>query len=200
MPSPTPISQLTFAAIDFESAGASRGATDSPVQIGIATLAPPHHSVPTRSQFVSFISPGTEVTWAAQKVHGITTSDLEQAPALLSLWPEIKKRLTHRPVVAHGSGTERKFLRAFPMHGFQPWVDTLTLSRKLIPGLSDYSLGSVAQELGLCDEISDTCAGRSWHDALYDAVASLYILRTLIDQSNLANLPISALTSPKRRI
>ncbi len=54
--------------------------------------------------------------------------------------------------------------------------------------------------LMLSAEISETCTGRSWHDALYDAVASLYILRTLIDQSNLANLPISALTSQKRRI
>ena len=35
------ISEHTFAAIDFESAGAERGKTDVPVQIGMATWSLP---------------------------------------------------------------------------------------------------------------------------------------------------------------
>ena len=81
----TPVNNLTFAAIDFESAGAARGATDSPVQIGIATLTPPHLAVPDKAQWVSYIAPGSDVTWAAQKVHGITAADLEDAPSLHAL-------------------------------------------------------------------------------------------------------------------
>lgn len=189
------ISELSFSAIDFESAGASRGATDTPVQVGIATMTPPHKAVPADDQYVSFIAPDSPVTWSAQKVHGISTEDLKGAPSLISLWPEIRSRLSGHPVVAHGAGTERKFLRAFPMHGFGPWVDTLHLSRKLLPGLGDYSLGNVASRLSLAEEISTACPDRTWHDALFDAVASLYILRSLIAGARLGELPFSAIKS-----
>ena len=55
---------------------------------------------------------------------------------MVDLWPPIRDRLAGAAVVAHGAGTEKRFLRAFPYHGFSPWIDTLRLARKVLPNLS----------------------------------------------------------------
>ena len=132
-----PVHEVAWAAIDFEGTGAAPGQIDEAVQIGIAVL-PPGRPGP-ENFFRSYVRAQSRVTRAAKSVHRITDEDIEGAPALPSLWPEIKSRLSGAVVVAHGAGTEKRFLRAFPMHGFGPWIDTLALSRALMPALSDHS-------------------------------------------------------------
>ena len=186
--------QAVFAAIDFESAGVARGDTDTPIQIGIAVM--PGLDVAAVESFVSYLHTDRPVTWQASQVHGITTADLAGAPTMLSLWPEVKARLGGRLVVAHGAGTEKRFLRAYPMHGFGPWVDTLKLARRFWPGVRDYSLETLILAGGLENELQQACLGRHFHDALYDAVASLLVLRHLIVHAGLADLPIGRWLEP----
>ena len=187
------IRHCRFTAVDFESAGASRGKTDSPVQIGLASwaLADGHHQ-----PFVSFLHTNQPIQWSAQKVHGITPAALAGAPTLLSLWPELKCRLAGAVVVAHGKGTEKRFLRAFPSHGFGPWVDTLLLSRAAWPELPDHTLGGLCASHLLTPFIQAVVPERTWHDALFDAVASLVLLAHLIEAHALSEHPIEALLQP----
>jgi len=187
------ISQLRFTAIDFESAGAARGMTDSPVQIGLATwsLAAGHGD-----PFVSYLHTDQPIHWSAKKVHGIGTSDLADAPSLLALWPELKRRLAGAAVVAHGKGTEKRFLRAFPGHGFGPWVDTLLVARAAWPELPDHSLGALCEARGLSATVRKLVGGRDWHDALFDAVASLVLLAHVIEACDLGEHPAEALIQP----
>lgn len=187
------ISQHTFAAIDFESAGAARGKTDVPVQIGMAEWSVKNgHAHP----FVSFIRADRPITWAAQKVHGITSDDLADAPAFMTLWPHIKASLGNNITVAHGHGTEKRYLRAFPAHGFGPWVDTLQLARAAWPELASHALGEVCEHFDLTQKVTSLVADKTWHDALYDAVASLILLEHLITQFNLATSPVEFLLHP----
>ncbi|MGJ8677513.1 MAG: 3'-5' exonuclease [Akkermansiaceae bacterium] len=187
----------TFAGIDFESAGAERGQTDVPVQIGMATwsLGNGHTDA-----FVSYLKTERSITWSAQKVHGITTDDLADAPALMLLWPKIKATLGNRVVVAHGYGTEKRYLRAFPAHGFGPWVDTLLLSRAAWPELTSHALGDICEHFSLTDKISKLVPGKTWHDALYDTVASLVLLEYLIETFELKESPVEILTNPDTSI
>jgi DNA polymerase-3 subunit epsilon len=121
------VAEISFAAIDFESAGIRRGSTEVPVQIGIALM----HQLEISENFGSFLFTEEPITWAAQKVHGIRAKDLAGAPRLPELWPKIHHLLHDRWLVAHGSATERRFLRAFPFHGFGPgWI---SLSRAVWP-------------------------------------------------------------------
>ena len=83
------IGGLHFAAIDFESAGAARGETDQPVQIGIAAC-PRLEDEP--ELWTSYIAVEKPVLWSASQVHGITTEMLADAPSFPSLWPEIRSR------------------------------------------------------------------------------------------------------------
>ena len=171
------IGGLRFAAIDFESAGAARGETDQPVQIGIAACS---RLEDEPELWTSYIAVEKPVLWSASQVHGITTEMLADAPSFPSLWPEIRSRLGQAVVVGHNPATERKFLRRFPGHGFGPWLDTLALGRMCVPGLEDYSLSSLCGALGLTCSVEALLPARRWHDAMYDALASLLIVRFLV--------------------
>jgi len=173
------IAETEFVAIDFESAGVTRGATDEPVQIAWATMQ--GIGIAPESFFMSYLRTDRPITWAAQRVHGITCSHLADAPSLTELWPQVRQALSGRVLVAHGMGTEKRFLRAFPLHGFGPWVDTLPLTRRLFPSLGDYSLGPVCDALSLTPDLNTHCPGKRWHDAQYDAVACLVLLRHIVE-------------------
>ena len=181
--------QVTFAAIDFESAGVSKGETEIPIQIGIVVMQGLNAN--KLQSFVSYLHTDRPVTWQASQVHGITTGHLADAPTLLSLWPTIKSQLGGCHVVAHGAGTEKRYLRAaFPMHGFGPWIDTLPLARRLWPGLRDYSLSTLIAAGSLQAELDGLCPDRRFHDALYDATATLLVLRHLLLEAGLADIPL----------
>ncbi|MEI6654091.1 MAG: exonuclease domain-containing protein [Verrucomicrobiota bacterium] len=187
------IRHCRFTAIDFESAGATRGKTDSPVQVGLASWsAATGHTQP----FVSYLRTDQPIQWSAQKVHGITPADLIDAPALLGLWPELKCRFAGAVVVAHGKGTEKRFLRAFPGHGFGPWLDTLLVARAAWPELSDHSLSALCDARRLTASIQSLVAGRGWHDALFDAVGSLVLLAHVIETHSLIDQPLEWLLHP----
>lgn len=182
--------EISFAAIDFESAGSAPGLTDEPVQIAIAHLAAGIVS----PGFQSYLSPGRPVTWAARAVHGIGGEQLAGAPRLVDLWPQVKSAMQGRWIVAHGAATEKRFLRVFPFHGFGPWVDTLVLTRAVYPHLASHSLGDAIGALGLTGEPEISAAGFRWHDAWCDAVASLVLLRHLISVAGLADEPAETLS------
>jgi DNA polymerase-3 subunit epsilon len=171
---------IEYVAVDFESAGQARGLTDQPVQIAWAVLR--HQVIAPEDFFVSYLQCHRPITWSAAKVHGITTEHLRSAPTLLSLWPQVKSAFENSVVVAHGAGTEKRFLRTYPFHGFGPWVDTLVMARRVYPDLADYSLSSLVQTLGLEKKVRDLCPDRTWHDALFDAVASLVLWQHLTHQ------------------
>ncbi len=185
-----PLAQLPFAAIDFESAGAAPGETDQPVQVGIVRaetlFAPP-------SCWVSYIASTHPVRWSASRVHGITTEMLAGAPTFASLWPQLREQLRDCVVLGHNPATEIRFLRAFPGHGFAPWLDTLALARAALPSLPDHSLGAVCEAMQLTPEVQQLVPGKSWHDALFDAAGSLMLLRALVRGLQMENAPLSGL-------
>lgn len=173
------VSEIPFAAIDFESAGIRKGGTEVAVQIGIAQM----RGGTLGESFMSFLATDQPITWSAQKVHGIRLEDLKGAPELTALWPRLKGLLEGHWIVAHGAATEKRFLRAFPFHGFGPWLDTLKLARATWPTLESYALGDLIVALGLEEELRTAHAQFRWHDALSDALASLVLLRRIIAET-----------------
>ena len=190
----SPVAEAAWAAIDFESTGFAPGQGDEPVQVGIA-VSGRGPGIPGNF-FRSLVRPGARLTQAATAVHHIRQGDVENAPSLVSLWPEIKARVSGAVVVAHGAGTEKRFLRAFPMHGFGPWIDTLVLARAFLPGLPDHSLAAVAGACGVEGTLREACPDLGWHDALFDAVACLVILRHFVEKFGLASRAVGELVSP----
>lgn len=186
----TPLAQLPWAAIDFESAGAAPGETDQPIQVGIVRVA---SLFGPEEVYTSYIACDHPVHWSAARVHGIRTEDLADAPSFLSLWGELRRLLSNCVVVGHNPATEQRYLRAFPAHGFGPWLDTLALCRHCMPTLVDYRLGSVCTLLRADQAASRLAPGKSWHDALYDAAASLETLRAVVRGLQLEDKPLRTL-------
>lgn len=186
-----PVRDVAWAAVDFESAGTAPGRTDEPVQVGMAAWRGGDDA--PGNFFRSHVHSGVRITRAARRVHGITDEDVAGAPLMSSLWPEFKARLAGAAVVAHGAGTEKRFLRAFPLHGFGPWIDTLPMARALLPGLPDHALGSVIGALGVEEDVRALCPGLSWHDALFDAVACLVFLRYVVKHLDLGGARLGQL-------
>ncbi len=174
---------LEFAAIDFESAGSGPGLTDEPVQIAIVAM----RGGEITTSLVSYLAPSRPVTWAARAVHGIADNDLCHAPTLNTLWPQIREALTNRWVVAHGAATEKRFLRVFPLHGFGPWIDTLSLTRLVYPGLASHALGDAVAALDLLSAPEISTPRFRWHDAECDAIASLVLLRHIVAVTGLSD-------------
>lgn len=186
-----PLTRLPIAAIDFESAGAAPGETDQPVQIGIVRA---NDLYGKEECFVSYIACSHPVRWSAARIHGITTSKLQNAPSFASLWPDIRRLLSGCVVIGHNPSTEKRFLKAFPCHGFGPWLDTLALARHAMPSLPNHSLSTVCDTLGTTPEIRQLIPGRQWHDALFDAAASLCLFRTLVRELDMGEAPLHGLS------
>ena len=185
-----PIAKLSYAAIDFESAGAAPGETDLPVQVGM--LHTPSLFEPAEC-FTTYLACDRPVRWSASRLHGITTADLRGAPAMLSLWPTFRRFLSGCVVVGHNPSTERRFLRVFPAHGFGPWLDTLALARHCMPTLRELTLSSVSDGLGVVPSVNAAVPGKTWHHALYDAAASLEVLRAVVQALELQDRPLRTL-------
>lgn len=193
----TALQDLSWAAIDFESAGTVPGETDCPVQVGIVRVEKLFSAEPRL--FTSYIACHRPVRWSAAKVHGITTATLADAPEFTTLWPDLRDLLRGAVVLGHNPATEKRFLRTFPGHGFGPWADTLALARQAAPTLPDHSLSCVCDDLGITDSVTalvNDAAHARWHDALYDAAASLQLLRTLVaalsmHRATLADIPFA---------
>jgi DNA polymerase-3 subunit epsilon len=186
------LDQIEFAAIDFESSGYGADGKDEPIQVGIAIMR--GGRLRPAEGLRSFIQPASPrpISDAAYAVHRIGSERLLGAPTMVELWPEIRGRLKDRVVVAHGAGTEKRFLRTFPMHGFRPWLDTLTIARRCLSGLPDYSLGGLVGRLGLEEPLREQCPDLDWHDALFDAAASLLLLKSLAEATHCEDDPMAA--------
>lgn len=189
----TPISEIEFAAIDFESAGAKRGETDEPIQIGITTGS---ITDGITDYFESYIKPKKEVMWQSSRIHGIKTKDLQDSPSYLELWPEIQTHLDGKVLIAHATGTEKRYLKSFPGHSFGPWVDSLTVSKAALPEADSHKLERLKPYMHPRFQSLPFLQEKKWHDALYDAAASFCLIEQVVQDLQLEQIPLSVLLQP----
>ncbi len=167
------------------------GHTDVPIQVGVAVMH--RDAIAPEGLFRSYIHTDRPVTWQASRVHGIRKSDLRGAPAMADLWDPLHSLLHGRVIVSHHASTEKRYLGLFPLHPFGPWVDTLEVSRRLYPGLEDYTLGGLLRLFRIEDELQHLCPDWQYHDACYDAAGALILLRFMVEQANLWSAPLEML-------
>jgi DNA polymerase-3 subunit epsilon len=181
-------------ALDFETTGSVPGYPNQPWQIGWVevdsrgilpdTADSAWLQVPAERPFNRF-APGR---------HAQIRDELAIAPTLPDLWPRLQPLLLRRPLIAHNAATERNVLtRAFPLHRFGPWIDTLALSRRAWPNLPSYALEDLMHSLGLAVAVSGLCPGLAPHDARYDAVAAALLLCHILAQPGWNNLELDDL-------
>lgn len=161
-----------FAAIDFETANEQRTSVCS---VGVVIV--------REGEFVdsyySLIRPEPEYyTYWNTRVHGLTLADTAKAPIFPFVWQEIEPLIEGLPLVAHNKGFDESCLKAvfktynmdYPDYDFHC---TLSTARRLVKGLPNYQLHTVAAYFGYDLQCH--------HHALADAEACAWIAREIIE-------------------
>lgn len=135
-----------------------------------------HDGLTITDTFHTLLNPGRNIPYYITGLTGITTEMVLDAPSFKEIGQEIFKRLDGKVFVAHNAHFDYSFLKKeFEQSGLT-WntrkLCTVRLSRKIIPGLRSYSLGSLAESLGI--EISNR------HRAGGDAAATVRIFDELL--------------------
>lgn len=164
-----------FAAIDFETANEQRCSVCS---VGVVIV----KEGEITDSYYSLIRPEPEYyTYWTTRVHGLTLADMAGAPVFPDVWREIAPRIEGLPLVAHNKAFDESCLKAvfrtysmdYPDYDF---YCTLQASRRVIKGLPDYQLHTVA-----------ACCGyklERHHNALADAEACAWIAKAVFFTAN----------------
>ncbi|MEO7990800.1 MAG: exonuclease domain-containing protein [Chryseolinea sp.] len=139
-----------------------------------------HDGMQLTETYQTLINPGREIPYYITGLTGITTEMVLDAPSFEEVAQDIFKRLDGKVFVAHNAHFDYSFLKKeFEQVGinFQSKkLCTVRLSRKIIPGLRSYSLGSLSESLGI--QIPDR------HRASGDAAATVKIFDLLLRRDN----------------
>jgi DNA polymerase III subunit epsilon len=135
-----------------------------------------HDGIQATRSFSTLINPGRNIPQYITGLTGISTEMILDAPTFEEIAPEVFSHLDGKIFVAHNAHFDYSFLKKeFETAGIN-WqakkLCTVRLSRKIIPGLRSYSLGSLSESLGI--EIPNR------HRASGDASATVKIFDLLL--------------------
>lgn len=157
--------RMNFAAIDFETATAAR---DSACSVAVAEV---REGKLCDSYYTLIQPPGNRYHWFNTQIHGITREDTVGAPLFSQIWPELRRHLEGRIVVAHNARFDMGVLSAcLAKYGLAcpdfAYCDTVAISRRAWPELVNHKLDTVGKFLQI---------DFKHHNALDDARTCAYI-------------------------
>ncbi len=140
---------MDFIAFDIETTGTVAG-VDRIVEIGAVKFV----NGAVESVFSTLIDPGVPIPKGASAVNGILDDMVKGKPSIDSVLPGFTEFAGDFPLVAHNAPFDGQFLIAdFTRHEIATpsgiILDTLPISRKVLPGLVNYKLGTLVQHLKL---------------------------------------------------
>lgn len=158
---------------DTETTGLDPATGDRMVEIGCVELV---NRVATGATFHAYFNPERDMPAAAEAVHGLSISFLEDKPLFSATADDLLEFLGDSPLVAHNAGFDFGFLNAeLERISFEPlcttrMIDTVALARRRHPG-AKLSLDA------LCTRYGIDRSHRVKHGALLDAelLAQVYV-------------------------
>lgn len=156
---------MNFVSIDFETANEKRF---SPCAIGVV-VANEHEIL---EEFYSLINPLMGFTSFNTYIHGITESDVADAPTFPQVWPTLHQYLSKSIVVAHNASFDMSVLRQTLDYFNLTYPDmdylcTANISKRVWPDLINHKLNTLATHHSIAFE---------HHHALEDARVAAKIL------------------------
>ncbi len=154
---------MQFIAFDLETTGFVAG-VDQIVEIGAVRFV---NGIPD-SIFATLINPGMPMPEGASKVNGIVDEMLIGKPKITEILEPFADFCGDDILVAHNAPFDTQFLVAdIKKHEAKAptgiILDSLSIARKVFPGLANYKLGTLVQHLG----IPSTDFHRAEEDAAY---------------------------------
>lgn len=194
----TPLSQARFVALDFETTGLS-AEKDDIISIGLIPFS--LNRIYLRQAKHWIVSPNRPLAEESVVIHGITHSDILNAPDLTRVLEQLLEALAGHIVVAHFKTIEREFLDKSLKERIGegilfPMVDTMeietAIQHKQSSGIFNRVMGKKPQSVRLANS-----RGRyglppyAPHHALTDAIATAELLQAQIAHHFSPETPIS---------
>ncbi|MCP4956167.1 3'-5' exonuclease [Photobacterium aquimaris] len=195
-----PLNEVPFVALDFETTGLN-SEIDDIVSIGLVPF--DIHRIYCRQSQHWVVKPKVKLEDDSVVIHGITHSDVQQAPDLRRILEAVLDALAGKVVVVHYKNIERQFMdQALKIRlgeGIQfPVVDTLaieaTIQQQQVNGLWNKLKGKRpgSVRLGKCRSRYGLPAYQP-HHALTDALATAELLQAQIAYHFSPDTPIGQL-------
>ena len=166
------ISSPLYAVIDIETTGGS-SKSERITEIAIYIF----DGQQIIREYSTLINPERNIPYFITNLTGITNEMVADAPRFYEVAKDIVEITEGMTFVAHNARFDYSFIRQeFKNLGFnyqRRLLDTVALSRRLMPGHKSYSLGNLCKDLGI--QIN----GR--HRAAGDALATVEVLRRLLE-------------------
>jgi DNA polymerase-3 subunit epsilon len=162
-----------YAIIDIETTGGSAN-IEKITEIAIYQ----HDGHEITGEFNTLVNPERNIPYFITNLTGITNEMVEDAPRFYEVAKKIIELTEGRTFVAHNARFDYSFIRQeYKSLGFnykRNILDTVALSRKLLPGHASYSLGNICRDLNILIN------GR--HRAAGDALATVKLFELLISR------------------
>ncbi len=160
-----------YTIIDIETTG-GRPRIDKIIEVAVFI----HDGYNIVEEFVTLINPEQSIPYLITSLTGITNEMVENAPKFYEVAKKIVEITEGHSFIAHNARFDYNFIREeFKRLGYnykREILDTVKLSRRLIPGLRSYSLGK------LCNEVGIKIKNR--HRAAGDALATVKLFELLL--------------------
>ena len=158
--------EVKFVAIDVETTGLSPVYNEL-----IEGSAIKYEGAKKVGTFSTLIKPKKEVSSTITKLTGITNKMLQNAPEVEKVMPELITFIGNDTIVAHNANFDYSFLQNNSNRSFtkNKVIDTVAISRKMLPNLPNHKLNTVARCIGIQEE--------GFHRAEFDCecCAQIYI-------------------------
>jgi len=170
-----------YAIIDVETTGGSP-AIERITEIAVVV----HNGEKIVDEFCSLVNPEKKIPYFITNLTGITNAMVSDSPKFYEIAKKIIELTTDCIFVAHNVSFDYHFIRnEYKRLGYGFYRDkicTVQLSKKLLPGLSSYSLGNICK----CLDIANSSSHRAGGDA--DATARLFEYLLKLNQNNKLNI------------
>ena len=161
-----------YAILDVETTGLS-AAGEKITEIAIFI----HDGNQVVDSFESLINPEKKIPYRIVQMTGITNQIVADAPRFYEVAKKIVEFTEDKVIVGHNVKFDYSFLRhEFKSLGYdykRETLDTVKLSRKLIPGRRSYSLGRLCKDLGINNHARHRAGG--------DAFATTQLFELLLE-------------------
>jgi len=180
-----------YAIIDIETTGLSL-AGEKITEIAIII----HDGKKVVGEFESLVNPEKKIPYRITQMTGITNQMVVDAPRFYEIAKRVVELTEDKVVVGHNVNFDYGFLRhEFKSLGYdfkRKTMDTVRLSRKLIPGRKSYGLGKLCKDLGINNHARHRASG--------DALATTHLFEMLLEiDDNLENIKTNGVQSSRSK-
>ncbi len=181
------LTHATWVVVDLETTGVSHAKGDRIVEIGAVRL----EGDRVTGEFQTLVNPKRSIPYYAQRVHGINDRMVASAPGFGEVLPEFLAFCGEAPLISHNAPFDRGFLDAESLQVSQSkllhaHLDTLRVSRQLLPKLPRHNLDALVNHFGIRLE-------GDRHRALADARATAHLWVHLRQMARGAEIPLRGL-------